>query len=138
MLQLGDFVIDKRDLFVDNHPIWLIDTTNMLQKYERIDNKEHNGKPVHTAMNTVSAKLRNVVTIDSMRVIKKCVHSVLRGVGEGTATPAIAVPYVGTPNLSDINCFKEKEKKRENEINKKRKKEKKKRKKKGSKKKIKK
>ena len=47
-------MIDKRDLFIDNYPIWLIDTTNMLQKYERIDNKEHNGKPVHTAMNTVS------------------------------------------------------------------------------------
>ena len=119
MLQLGDFVIDKRDLFVDNHPIWLIDTTNMLQKYERIDNKEHNGKPVHTAMNTVSAKLRNVFSIDSMRVIKKCVHSVLRGVGEGTATPAMVVPFVGTPNLSDINFFFQgKGRKRENEINK--------------------
>ena len=56
ILYYFNFVIDKRDLFIDNYPIWLIDTTNMLQKYERIDNKEHNGKPVHTAMNTVSAE----------------------------------------------------------------------------------
>ena len=96
MLQLGDFVIDKRDLFVDNHPIWLIDTTNMLQKYERIDNKEHNGKPVHTAMNTVSAKLRNIFSTDSTREIKKAFILVFRGVGEGTATPAMAVPFAGT------------------------------------------
>ena len=70
MLQLGDFVIDKRDLFQDNHPIWLIDTTNMLQKYERIDNKEHNGKPVHTAMNTVSTKLTSPRLVLSTRANK--------------------------------------------------------------------
>ena len=38
----------------------------------------------------------------------------IRGVGDGTATTAMAVPFVGTPNLSDTNLFKEKrEKQRE-------------------------
>ena len=31
-----------------------------------------------------------------------------RGVGEGTATTAIAVPFVGTPKLSDTNFFQKK------------------------------
>ena len=39
-----------------------------------------------------------------------------RGVGEGNATTALAVPFVGTPKLSDTILFKKKKRrKKENE-----------------------